>query len=174
LPKFDTKTRNWAELREAQFITSKNVMNTGMAVAFDQGNPRDIHPLVKDTVGWRLSELALGKVYGKRKVYQGPEFKSMKRDNQDLILDFINTGGGLILKGSSNEITGFCVAGRDGKFYNAKAYIEENKVRLVCDKIKDPVYVRYLWINSSEMNLFNKEGFPAVPFRTDKLNETTN
>ncbi|MEB3373705.1 hypothetical protein SFC43_12150 [Bacteroides sp. CR5/BHMF/2] len=66
LPRFETKTRYWYELREAQYLTSLHVKNTAMVVAFDQGNPKDIHPIVKDTVGWRLSQLALGKVYGKK------------------------------------------------------------------------------------------------------------
>lgn len=173
LPKFDTKTRNWAELREAQYLTSKKIRNTGMAVAFDQGNPRDIHPIVKDTVGWRLSQLALGQVYGKKIVYQGPEFRSMKKDKKDLILGFTGTGSGLIVKGRSNEIFGFTVAGSDGIFYPVKALREGNNVRLVCDEINNPAHVRYLWVNSLGINLFNKEGFPALPFRTDHYRLST-
>lgn len=168
LPKFATKTRHWAELREAQYLTSHGVNNCAMAVAFDQGNPRDIHPIVKDTVGWRLSQLALGKVYGRDIVCQGPEFKRMKKGNNgDLLLEFTNTGNGLVAKDGGTSLLGFTVAGKDGKFYPSKAVIEGNRVHLSCDKVKEPVDVRYLWINSAYMNFFNKDGFPAVPFRTD-------
>lgn len=170
LPRFETKTRYWNELREAQYLTSLQVKNTAMAVAFDQGNPKDIHPTVKDTVGWRLSQLALGKVYGKKIVCQGPEFRKMtKTADGCLLLDFANVGTGLIAKDKASTLSGFTVAGRDGKFYPAEATIVDgNRVRVKSGEVKEPVDVRYLWVNSAEQNLFNKEGFPAFPFRTDK------
>ena len=169
LPRFETKTRYWNELREAQYLTSLRVKNTAMAVAFDQGNPKDIHPIVKDTVGWRLSQLALGKVYGKQIVCQGPEFKK-KTQTADgaLLLDFINTGFGLIAKDNAPTLSGFTVAGKDGKFYPAEAEIvNKQQIRIKSESVANPVDVRYLWVNSGEMNLFNKEGFPSLPFRTD-------
>ena len=159
LPRFETKTRYWNELREAQYLTSLHVKNTGMAVAFDQGNPKDIHPIVKDTVGWRLAQLALGKVYGKKIVYQGPEFrKKTKTGDGSLLLEFANVGTGIIAKDGSSSLSGFMVAGKDGLFYPAEAVIVDN----------NRVDVRFLWVNSEYMNFFNKEGFPALPFRTDK------
>ena len=169
LPRFETKTRYWNELREAQYLTSLRVKNTAMAVAFDQGNPKDIHPIVKDTVGWRLSQLALGKVYGKKIVCQGPEFKKMtKTADGSLLLDFANAGTGLVAKDNASKLLGFTVAGKDGKFYPAEAVIaNKHQVRVRCNAVTDPVDVRYLWVNSADMNLFNKEGFPAFPFRTD-------
>lgn len=167
LPRFETKTRHWAELREAQYLTSQTVKNTGMAVAFDQGNPKDIHPIVKDTVGWRLSQLALAKVYGKKRVHQGPEFKKMSRTKEGVCIEFKNTGSGLVIKDGATHVTGFCVAGSDGQFHPASATLKGNKVLLVCELVPAPKHVRYLWMNSTDMNLFNKEGFPACPFRTD-------
>lgn len=170
LPRFETKTRYWNELREAQYLTSLHVKNTAMVVSFDQGNPKDIHPTVKDTVGWRLSQLALGKVYGKKIVCQGPEFKKMtKTADGCLLLDFVNTGAGLVAKDKAPALSGFMIAGRDGKFYPAEATIVGgSRVRVKSNEVKEPVDVRYLWVNSAEQNLFNKEGFPAFPFRTDK------
>ncbi len=170
LPRFETKTRYWNELREAQYLTSLHVKNTAMVVSFDQGNPKDIHPTVKDTVGWRLSQLALGKVYGKKIVCQGPEFKKMtKTADSCLLLDFVNTGAGLVAKDKAPALSGFMIAGRDGKFYPAEATIVGgSRVRVKSNEVKEPVDVRYLWVNSAEQNLFNKEGFPAFPFRTDK------
>ena len=170
LPRFETKTRYWYELREAQYLTSLRVKNTAMAVAFDQGNPKDIHPIVKDTVGWRLSQLALGKVYGKKIVCQGPEFKKMvKEGDGSLLLTFANAGTGLVAKGGGASLSGFKVAGKDGKFYQAEAVITgSQQVRVKSGQVKEPVDVRYLWVNSGDANFFNQEGFPAVPFRTDK------
>ena len=169
LPRFETKTRYWNELREAQYLTSLRVKNTGMAVAFDQGNPKDIHPIVKDTVGWRLAQLALGKVYGKKTIYQGPEFKKLsKAGNGSLLLDFINTGTGIIAKDGAASLSGFMVAGKDGKFYPAEAVIVSNsQVRVSSEQVQAPIDVRYLWVNSANPNFFNREGFPACPFRTD-------
>ena len=113
LPRFETKTRYWNELREAQYLTSLHVKNTGMAVAFDQGNPKDIHPIVKDTVGWRLAQIALSKVYGKKIVYQGPEFrKKTKTGDGSLLLEFANAGTGIIAKDGSSSLSGFMVADR--------------------------------------------------------------
>lgn len=170
LPRFETKTRYWNELREAQYLTSLRVKNTAMAVAFDQGNPKDIHPTVKDTVGWRLSQLAFGKVYGKKIVCQGPEFRKMtKTADGCLLLDFANVGTGLVAKDKASTLSGFTIAGRDGKFYPAEATIVGgNRVRVKSNEVKEPVDVRYLWVNSAEQNFFNKEGFLAFPFRTDK------
>lgn len=170
LPRFETKTRYWYELREAQYLTSLHVKNTAMVVAFDQGNPKDIHPIVKDTVGWRLSQLALGKVYGKKLVCQGPEFKKMtKTDDGSLLLYFDNAGTGLVAKDNASKLSGFTIAGRDGKFYPAEAVIVgKNQVKVKNSQVTAPVDVRYLWVNSTDMNLFNKEGFPATSFRTDK------
>lgn len=169
LPKFETKTRYWNELREAQYLTSLRVKNTAMAVAFDQGNPKDIHPIVKDTVGWRLSQLALAKVYGQKIVCQGPEFKKMTKDKEGgLLLSFSNIGTGLVAKDGASSLLGFTIAGRDGRFYPAEAIIVNGRqVRVKSDKVKEPVDVRYLWLNSADTNFFNQEGFPAFPFRTD-------
>lgn len=170
LPKFETKTRRWNELREAQYLTSLQVKNTAMAVAFDQGNPKDIHPTVKDTVGWRLSQLALGKVYGKKIVCQGPEFKKMeKQGDGSLLLSFDNVGTGLVAKDGASSLLGFTIAGKDGKFHLAEAVIVNGRqIQVRSNKVKDPVDVRYLWLNSADINFFNREGFPALPFRTDK------
>ena len=170
LPKFNTKSREWAELRDAQYLTAQKVKNCGMVVAYDQGDPRNIHPWVKDTVGWRLSSLALGQVYKRRKVYSGPELKKYSVKNDEVILTFLHVGSGLVAKDGEKEIKGFTMAGKDERFYPAKALIvNENTIKLTVEEVDKPLYVRYAWANSIEINLFNKEVFPAVPFRTDKL-----
>ncbi len=169
LPKFDTKTRDWAELREAQLLTSKKVKNTGMAVAYDQGNPKDIHPTDKRIVAHRLTQLALGKVYDRKIVYQGPDLKSVKTTKKQLILTFNNIGSGLVCADKSTELKGFSICAKDGLFYPAKAIIVNNTVILSSELVPNPKYVRYAWANSMDINFFNKEGFPASPFRTDNF-----
>lgn len=171
LPKFATRTRYWYELREAQYKTSINVKNTGMAVAFDQGNPKDIHPIVKDTVAWRLSQLALGKVYNKLEVYQGPEFsRILDSKKHGLLLEFKKIGSGISTTNNSEFLLGFSIAGSDSIFYPADAKIvDKDKVYVFNNNIVNPKYVRYLWTNNASSNFINKEGFPAVPFRSDKF-----
>jgi sialate O-acetylesterase len=158
---------NWAELREAQAMTL-SLPNTGMAVTTDIGDPNDIHPTNKQDVGKRLAAIALNRTYGKKRVDSGPTMKSLKIDGSNAIVTFENVGSGLTVKGNGAELKGFEIAGADKKFKSAKARIEGNKVIVSRDEIKSPVAVRFGWAdNAGDNNLFNAEGFPAAPFRTD-------
>lgn len=159
---------NWATLREAQLKTLV-VPNTGMAVAIDIGEWNDIHPLNKENVGDRLALAALKVAYGEKNVvYSGPIYKCMKIKENKIVLTFTNIGGGLVVKGG-NELKTFAICGADKKFVWAKAKIEGNKVIVWNDSISNPVAIRYAWADNPEgVNLYNKEGLPASPFRTDK------
>jgi sialate O-acetylesterase len=157
----------WAELREAQAKTL-SLPTTGMAVTTDIGNPADIHPKNKQDVGKRLAAIALHNVYGENNVYSGPSYQSIKTVGNKVILNFTNVGGGLIGKDKYGYIKGFEVAGADKQFHYAKASINGNTVVLYNDSLSSPVAVRYGWADDAgDDNLFNKEGFPAAPFRTD-------
>ncbi|MGE5355308.1 MAG: sialate O-acetylesterase [Deltaproteobacteria bacterium] len=159
---------DWAELREAQSMTLNKVSNTGMCVTTDIGDPVDIHPQNKQDVGYRLSRIALNNIYGKNMIYSGPIFKSMKINGKTVILSFENIGSGLMTPDKYGYLKGFEIAGEDRVFHFARGYITENSVILESDKVINPVAVRFGWIgDASECNLFNKEGFPASPFRTD-------
>jgi sialate O-acetylesterase len=159
---------NWAELREAQTMTLE-LPNTGMAVTTDIGDPNDIHPRNKQDVGKRLAALALNRTYNKKRIDSGPTFKSMIIEGNKAILTFDNTGSGLVVKDRYGYVKGFEVAGEDRKFKFAKATIEGDKVIVYHDQIAKPVAVRFGWADdATDNNLFNTEGFPAVPFRTDK------
>ena len=160
---------NWALIREAQLKTLSQV-NTGMAVTIDIGEWNDIHPLDKKDVGKRLALSAQKVAYGDETVaYSGPIYKSMNIDGNKIILTFTNIGSGLIAKGGG-ELKYFAIAGADKHFVWAKAKIENNKVVVWNDEIANPVAVRYAWANNPEgANLFNKEGLPASPFRTDEF-----
>jgi sialate O-acetylesterase len=162
------KGSNWAELREAQTMTL-DLPNTGMAVTTDIGNPDDIHPRNKQDVGKRLAAVALNKTYGKSRVDSGPTLKSMTIEGNKAILIFDNIGSRLIVKDKYGYLKGFEIAGDDQKFKYAKASIEGNKVIVYHDQVNKPAAVRFGWADdATDNNLFNAEGFPAVPFRTDK------
>jgi len=155
----------WAELREAQLMTLA-LPNTGMAVIIDIGEADDIHPKNKQDVGKRLALWALAKTYGNDLVYSGPIYKSMKTEGNKVILDFEHVGGGLVAKGGE-PLKGFAVAGADHKFVWADAKIDGDTVVVSNDEVSVPVAVRYGWANNPVCNLYNKEGLPATPFRTD-------
>ena len=157
----------WAELREAQAKTL-SLPNTGMAVITDIGDSSNIHPKDKQDVGKRLAAIALHNVYGEDIVYNGPVYTSMKTEGNKANISFTDIGSGLIAHDRYGYIKGFEVAGADKKFHYAKAYISGNTVVVYNDSVNAPVAVRYGWAdNNLEDNLFNKEGFPAGPFRTD-------
>jgi sialate O-acetylesterase len=157
----------WAELREAQTMTLQ-VQKTGMAVTTDVGNPKDIHPLNKQDVGKRLAAMALHDIFKRNIVSRSPSFKSMKIVGNQAIIKFENIGGGLITTDKNGQVFGFEIAGSDQVFYPANAMIKGNTVIVSSEKIASPMAVRFGWIgDASANNLFNKEGFPVVPFRTD-------
>lgn len=164
---------NWAELREAQSMTL-SLPHTGMAVTTDIGNPADIHPKNKQDVGKRLANIALHDVYHKTGEYTGPVYQSMKVDNDKITLLFAHTGSGLLVKDKYGYLKGFEVAGADKQFHYAKAWVEGDKIMVSCIEVSQPVAVRYNWADdASEGNLFNKELFPAAPFRTDDWQSAT-
>jgi len=155
---------NWAELREAQNFVQKDIKNTAMAVIIDIGDENDYHPKVKKPIGYKLFMAAKNLAYGGKNIYSGPEYKSLKIDEDKIIISFSNVGKGL---GTSDGkiLTGFTVAGSDKVFYNADSKIINNTVVVYSDKVKEPKYVRYAWANYPIANLINKDGFLASPFR---------
>jgi sialate O-acetylesterase len=159
---------SWAGLREAQTMTL-GVPQTGMAVIIDIGEAKDIHPRNKDEVGYRLALAALKVTYGQDVVYSGPVYKSMEISGDRIILGFDPVGSGLVAKDKYGYLRSFAIAGPDRKFVWAKAYITAgNKVVVMHDAVKNPVAVRYAWAdNPDDANLYNIEGLPASPFRTD-------
>ena len=157
----------WAELREAQTM-ALSLSKTGQALAIDIGNPNDIHPRNKQEVGRRLSLIALHNDYGHTDlVYSGPQFRSMQIEGNKAILSFDHAESGLIAIERYGYLRGFAIAGADGKFVWAKAKIDGDKVVVWSDQIANPVAVRYNWGNNPDGTLYNAEGLPAVPFRTD-------
>lgn len=172
---------NWAELREAQFLTATNVPNTGIATAVDIGNPDDIHPKNKQEVGRRLALVAEALVYHKSVAASGPVYHSMKVEGNKIRVHFDDVDGGLIAKGATATptplakgavpppaaLTGFAIAGADQRWAWADAHIDGNSVVVSSPAVPKPVAVRYSWADYLDCNLYNRAGLPAFPFRTD-------
>jgi len=160
----------WAELREAQAQALK-LPATGMAVAIDIGDEHSLLPKNKEEVGARLALAAEEVAYGMDITGQGPLFTAMKIAGGKARVSFAQTGGGLTVKGGG-PLKGFAMAGADKRYFPANAKIERNKVIVWSDKVPKPVAVRYAWANTPDCNLYNKEGLPAAPFRTDDWAQT--
>jgi sialate O-acetylesterase len=159
------------EIREAQFFTSKTVKNTAMAVITDHGDANDIHPTHKQPVGYRLSLAARAIAYHEKIEYSGPVYEFMEVKDDRAILYFSHCGKGLTSK--DGPLKGFVIAGADNNFVPAKAEIKGNTVIVGNPGVKEPVSVRYGFENVPDINLFNKDGLPASPFRTDYMNYKT-
>jgi sialate O-acetylesterase len=165
LPNYQTGAQGWPLVREAMLQTL-SVPKTGMAIAIDVGEAKDIHPKNKQEVGRRLALWARAKVYGETIPWSGPLPAGHKVQNGTVELSFKHTDGGLVAKGG--ELSGFTIAGADKKWRPAVARIQGDKVLVSSPDVKNPVAVRYDWANNPDGNLYNKAGLPSSPFRTDK------
>lgn len=154
----------WAFLREAQTKTL-SVPHTGQAVIIDIGDRRDIHPRNKKDVGRRLARLALKRDYGFDIIDTGPTFEKAEREGAGFRVSFEKSASGL--NAPLNELSGFELAGEDKVFKPATAVIEGQTVLVTSAEVPEPVAVRYAWRDAPVAGLFNKEGLPAVPFRSD-------
>jgi sialate O-acetylesterase len=199
----DPSPSAWAELREAQELSTKILPNVGMAVITDVGDEKDIHPRRKKPVGYRLALAALGIAYHEPIEYTGPVYRSAKFKRGQAVLRFDNVGDGLFghlfpeqAKAAANTaetsfifnlekghfeapLVGFAIAGADQTFHRADAVIEEdNQVIVSSPEVAKPVAVRYGWADYPVANLYSSSGpgsdpLPASPFRTDEWPMTT-
>lgn len=155
-----------------------NIKNSGMAVIIDIGETKDIHPKNKKDVGDRLAQLALAKEYGREIVPNGPLYKKARIKGNKIIITFDDVGDGLMVgkkegmaptkQIKNGKLARFAIAGADKKWFWADAVIKGDKVIVSSPKVKKPVAVRYAYsTNPLGANLYNKEGLPASPFRTD-------
>lgn len=168
----------WGAIRDLQ-RRCLAIPHTGMASAIDIGDAADIHPKNKADVGERLARWALRNEYGKKDlVASGPLFREMKSAGNALVLHFDSTGGGLMAGRKSGrqpaveepgaKLRRFAIAGEDRKWVWADAVIEGDTVRVSSPEVAKPVAVRYAYANNPEgANLYNRDGLPASPFRTD-------
>jgi len=165
---------SWAELRESQTLTL-SLDNTGEVITTDIGDANDIHPKNKQDVGLRMAYIALNKNYGKHNIIcSGPIYKKMKRNDNEIIIEFDNVASGLMTNSKYGYVEGFAIVGDEHKFVWANAKIlGKNKVIVYSDQIKNPVAVRYCWASNPDVNLYNSAGLPACPFRTDSWRIST-
>jgi sialate O-acetylesterase len=174
LPNYESP---WSLTREAQADTL-SLPNTGMAVTIDIGTVKNIHPPYKEIVGARLALVAEHVAYGKDLVYTGPVYKSMKVEKNAIRIAFDHVGGGLtigptpvsgpdITPAPTNALVTFTVAGEDKRWLAAQAHIDGDTVVVSSPDVAHPVAVRYGWETPPICNLYNKEGLPAAPFRSD-------
>jgi sialate O-acetylesterase len=153
-------------IREAQLLTFKSVPATAMVVTTDIGDPTNIHPTHKRPVGERLALAARALAYGEKIEYSGPVFNSAKIDGAKVVISFTHVGGGLLAK--DGPLKGFELAGADKKFTPAQAQIQGDTIIVTSAQVPSPAFVRYGYTQSPDVNLFNQDGLPASPFRTDQ------
>ncbi len=179
----------WAVVRESQAHVL-SLPNTGQAVLIDVGEEGDIHPRDKHTPGDRLARISLAKTYGKPLAYQGPVYAGMKIEESRIRVQFQPSGDGLVAKplpadyqprstepvtkpqvrnSPASAVEGFAICGEDRRWVWADARIENDSVAVWSAKIPHPVAVRYAWSDNPPCNLYNREGLPAMPFRTDNF-----
>ena len=147
------------------YIQMLRYPNTAMVITSDLGSGN--HPKNKAGYGARAARVAMGAVYGKKIEYYGPMYASHKIDGDRVHISYTHVGVGLAFA-NGEKLQGFFLAGEDKVFYWADAAIEGNEVVLTCPKVPHPVAARYGWAwRYRWANLFNKDGLPAIPFRTD-------
>jgi sialate O-acetylesterase len=161
----------WAELREAQLLSTRVLPKTGMAVITDVGEEKDIHPTKKQPVGARLALAARAIAYGEKIEYCGPLYRALAIQGSQAVLSFDHATSGLEARGG--ELKGFAICGEDRKWVWGKAEIRSDKVVVTSPEVPNPIAVRYGWADYPVVNLWNKAGLPATPFRTDDFPLTT-
>ncbi len=159
LSSFDSPAEDWGEIRDAQ-RRSLAVTNTAMAVSYDVGTPKNVHPPDKQTVGHRLALGAQALSYGEKLEWTGPLVESAGRVGRTVRVTFGHAEG-LVVTGG---VKGFEVAGKDGVFHPATAMIEGGSVLVTSDAVSEPTGVRYGYQNVTDANLVNGAGLPAAAF----------
>jgi sialate O-acetylesterase len=143
--------------------------NTGQAITIDVGGATELHPQNKLDVGKRLALVARKVAYGEKVLASGPTYRAHTIANGRVTVQFANIGTGLVSHGENGNVGAFAIAGADRHFVWAQARVEGNHVVVWSDQVPNPVAVRYAWGNSPvDANLYNSEGLPAAPFRTDR------
>ena len=156
------KNGHWMRVQEGQ-VRATALRNTGVVVITDIGNPTDIHPTNKQDVGRRLALLAQHKA-------ASPLFRQVTREGGALRVWFDHAGKGLKTR-DGGPVTGFEIAGADGKYVTAAARIEGTTVIVSSMDIVSPQFVRYGWDYNPSANLVSAEGLPASLFRTDEFED---
>jgi sialate O-acetylesterase len=159
------ETEDWSTVRDAQRRTL-SLLNTAMAVTIDIGDPDNVHPRDKQTVGSRLALAARVLAYRENVEYSGPLFRQAATDAGSIQAWFDHVDGGLVSRGGPPK--DFEVAGADRRFVPGSAHIQGASIVVTSPDVKNPKYVRYGWQNAPDVNLFNADGLPASPFTSER------
>jgi sialate O-acetylesterase len=165
---------DYPQIRESQLRLSRDLVNSGIAVTIDKGEPNDIHPRDKTTVGKRLARVALARAYEKQGIpYFGPIYKSMRVDGST-VKCFFDPGNYDKLKvpKTSPNLNNFTICDDSLNFVPADSAIIDGKyVNVTSAKVKTPIAVRYAWDNNPKdpINFYSTSDVPASPFRTDNF-----
>ncbi len=162
----DASDSDWPLLRESQEY-ALSLPNTGMACIIDIGDANNIHPVNKQEVGLRLAKMALKDLYGKSGIVIGPRFKAYKIDGPKILVEINDNEKGLVVR-SGSVASGFEIAGVDGKYVKANANVKGNIIEVSSENVANPRYVRYAWKDNPDSKVFDTDGNPLWPFRTDK------
>jgi sialate O-acetylesterase len=147
------------------YLRLMNYPNTIMVTSTDLGP--GTHPTNKSGYGIRGARTALAAVYGEKHEYYGPLYASHQIAGDKVTIKFTHTGKGLAFK-NGDKLQGFAIAGADGKFVWGDAKIEGDTVIVSSKDVPKPAVVSYAWSATFPWaNLFNQDGLPAQPFRTD-------
>ncbi|MBR5025242.1 MAG: hypothetical protein IKX48_09255, partial [Victivallales bacterium] len=157
----------YALTREIQAELPNDMENVGMITAFDCGDPSDIHPRDKQTLGLRLALKAEDMLHWISRNCDGPVFRNMSINGREVVIQFDNVGKGLKTT-DGKPPKAFAIGGENGALYKANARIEFDRVILSSPMVSLPQRVRYAFTGFCTVNLVNSDGFPAIPFRTDK------
>ncbi len=167
--KQDTTGQTWAFLREAQ-LEALSLPNTGTAITVDIGDPKDAHYTNKQEAGRRLAAVALAGTFARRINTSGPVFERTTEEGRRLRLHF-QSEKELVLQ--PVELAAFEVAGEDQNFHAASASIDGKTLLVASPQVSRPVAVRYAWRNAPSISLFDTDGLPAPPFRSDQWTPKT-
>lgn len=169
LPNYAPGGNNWAKMREVQASVIQYA-NVGMAVTIDLGEPYDVHPTNKEPVAKRLYQVAQKMAYGQNNISSGPVYKSMQIIGNKVYLKFDSEGRSITLKDPGASAS-FIIAGADQQFYAATSVqVMGDEIIISCLDVPQPVAVRYAWSGNPKATVYNIEGKPASPFRTDSFN----
>jgi sialate O-acetylesterase len=160
---------NWPFIREAQMQVFQSVKNTGIAVALELGEDRNIHPIDKLPVGERLAGQALALVYRTKAEAEvfGPVLSGYYIEEDSIILQFQYADDGFTFTSASGENPGFEIAGEDRKYHPAAYRAHDSRIALWSEEVQKPLFARYCWTNYRKVEVFGKNGLPMAPFRTD-------
>lgn len=148
---------DWSQVREAQRLAVKETDNAALAVAIDLGEAVDIHPLRKWEVAQRVA-MGFDKLLWNKTLMLYPEVVDVNVSGSDVVLQLDQP-----LR-ENGKLYEFETAGSDGRFANAEAIAEGDKI-IIKSAVATPAKVRYAWKNNpARVNAYSKAGLPMSPF----------